>query len=390
MTKKILLIIGILAIVSIALFLIFSSKPQLEEGESRVGFSIRDYLPFGKSDDSETNSTTTETNDGNPPAGGSADNLQNTSASQPVPRLRKISSEPVAGAIIFNTGTTSIVRFVEKGTGNVYEIKSDSVAVQRLTNTTIPKIIRAFWLPNGSGFLAQTLEPESEITETSFVKLKKNTASTTNEILTPFSTTIGKLPTGIKEIAIKPDGAKIFYYIVDGSFSKWFISNPDGTGAASVFFHSLTEWTPKWTSSNTIIMQTKKSFETISYNYSFDISNKILKKTGTNETGISTKTNTLAEKCVELKDKNPTVYCAVPSYLPSGNYPDVWYKGLVSTEDFIEKIDLANDVYYNIADLSDISGEKIDVVDMSISPDENHLIFRNKIDGYLWMLRIGE
>ena len=100
--------------------------------------------------------------------------------------------------------------------------------------------------------------------------------------------------------------------------------------------------------------------------------------------------NSLAEKCVWLKDKNPSVYCAIPDQLPRGNYPDVWYKGLVSTEDYITKIDLNDNIFYNIAYLTSLSDQKIDVVDMSLSPDETHLIFRNKIDGYLWMLRIEE
>jgi hypothetical protein len=392
MSKKILLIIGILVIVGIAVFLIFTSGPALGPGESRVGFSIRDYLPFGNSG-SETVSTTTQTISAEENASNTATSGSGT-LSTGTPRLRKLSSEPVAGAVVFNPpaggGTTSIVRFVEKGTGNVYEARSDSLAIERLTNTTIPKIIRAFWLPNGSGFLAQTLDSESQIIETSFVKLNKNAASSTSETLTPFSTTIGKLPTDIKEITIKPDGSKIFYYTISGSYSNWFTANPDGTSATLVATHPLTEWMPKWTSGNTVIMQTKESSEVVSYNYSFDVSTRILKKIGAVETGISSQTNTLIEKCVQTKDKGTVFYCAVPNYLPDGNYPDVWYKGLVSTEDFIEKIDISNDIFYTTANLSSLSGEKIDVVDPELSPDESHLIFRNKIDGYLWMLRIGE
>ncbi|MFH0804526.1 MAG: hypothetical protein V1896_02910 [Candidatus Zambryskibacteria bacterium] len=413
MTKKILLIIGILVIVGVALFLIFGSQPQTP-GESRVGFSIRDYLPFG-SDNTGTETPTDETGTGE-------ETPTIIPTDQPIPRLRRLSSEPVAGAVIFNVGTTSVVRFVEKGTGNVYEAVSDSLAIQRLTNTTIPKIIRAFWLPNGSGFLAQTLESGSEIIETSFVKLNKNKASTTSESLTPFNTTIGKLPTGIKEISIKPDGSKIFYYTANGS-SKWFTANPDGTGSVAVMTHPLTEWLPKWISGNTVIMQTKGSSVDTGYNYSFDVSSKVLKKTGVGMSGISTNpnpdgslsivssggaypqlylvdnkkvtlkelnVNSLAEKCVWLKEKILSVYCAVPNQIPNGNYPDIWYKGLVSTEDFIEKIDLNNNIFSNIADLSSLSDQKIDVVDMSAPPDETHLIFRNKIDGYLWMLRIAE
>jgi hypothetical protein len=419
MTKKILLIIGILAVVGVAVFLIFGSKPASETGENRVGFSIRDYLPFGLggNDDVGTNGTATSTGNDTSSTG------SNTTINQPVPRLRKLSNEPVAGGVIFNIGTTSVVRFVEKGTGNVYEAKSDTVIVERLTNTTIPKIIRSFWLPDGSGFLGQTLESESELIETSFVKLNKNKATTTVEDLTPFSTTIGKLPTGIKEITIKPDGTKIFYYTLNGSYSNWFVSGPDGTGSNMLMSHPLTGWIPKWVTGDIVMMQTKGSSESTDFTYSFDVSKKILKKAGRDIVGISSipnidgslalvskggdypelfvinnksasttkiTANTLAEKCVWLKTKSPSVYCAIPNQIPKGKYPDVWYKGLVSTEDFIEKMDISNDIFYNIADLTSLSGQKIDVVDMSLSPDETHLIFRNKIDGYLWMLRIAE
>ena len=419
MTKKILLIIGILVIVGIAVFLIFFSTPTSPTGDSRVGFSIRDYLPFGNSGSNDQNSSTTDQTSTQI----SDDNLPNISIDQPIPRLRKISSEPVAGAAIFNTGTTSVVRFVEKGTGNVYEAKSDSHLIQRLTNTTIPKIVRAFWLPNGSGFLTQTLIAENEIIETNFVKLNKNVASSTVEILTPFSTTIGKLPTGIKEISIKPDGSKIFYYTLNGTYSNWFVSNPDGTNSNLVNSNPLTEWLPKWVSGNIVMIQNKGSSKSVGYNYSFDVSSKVFKKIGLGVVGISsnpkpdgslallsnggsspklflidnkevtskaTNENTLAEKCVWLKEKNPTALCAVPNGLPRGDYPDIWYKGLISTDDSIRRVDLSDNVSSNIADLYALSEEQIDVVDISISPDETHLIFRNKIDGYLWLLRIEE
>lgn len=417
MTKKILLVIGILAAVGIAVFLILYSKPQTDNGNPN-GFSIRDYLPFGKGADTNTSSAPAKTND-NPPTSG----LSKIDVNKPIPRLRKISNEPIAGAVVFDVGSTSVVRFVEKGTGNVYEARSDTLSIQRLTNTTIPKIIRAFWLPNGSGFLAQTLVPESEIVETSFVKLNKNAATTSSESLTPFSTTIGKLPTDIKEISIKPDSNKIFYYTINGASSNWFISNPDGTGSVLVNSHPLTEWLPEWLTANTIIMQSKGSAESVGFSYSFDTESKILKKIGVAIKGLSanpkndglftiasggnsfpqlfmvdnknvsakgTRFNTLAEKCVWLKDKKLFAYCATPNQIPTGTYPDDWYKGTLATEDSIRKIDFTNSIDSTISDLSRESNQKIDVIDLSLSPNETHLVFRNKIDGYLWLLRIGE
>ncbi len=408
------MIIGIVAVIGIALFFILRDKPQ--DGGGDFGFSIGDFLPFGSSGEAEpTNDVVLKEDE--------EDVVPVTTNTGPVPQLRKISSEPVAGAVAFNIGTTTYVRFIEKGTGNVYEADSNTTSIKRLTNTTIPKIIRAFWLPNGSGFLAQTLIPETEIIETSFVRLAKNTATSSVESLTPFTTSISKLPTGIVELSIKPDGSKIFYYTVTGGSSSWYLSNPDGTQSSVLNSHPLTEWLPTWINGNIVSLQNKSSASTVGYVYNFDVVNKTLKKVGAEGVGLSsvskndglsvliskggsaprlflfdTKSyttkdvlrNSLADKCVWLTKETMSVYCGVPNQIEPANYPDDWYKGLVATEDSIKKIDLNNSIDYTIVDLVDETDQKIDVVDLKLSTDETHLIFRNKIDGYLWMLRIEE
>lgn len=418
MTKKIILITGILVIIGAAIFLVFNSKNQdLNEGGG-AGFSFTDYIPFFGDKDTEI-----PNNENGEDLGLENDNENlypdNSNENEIIPRIRKISNEPVAGSVIFDVGSSSIVRFIEKGTGNVYEARSDTTKVTRLTNTTIPKIVRAFWLPDGSGFLAQTLQPENELIETSFVKLEKNIEiSTSTEDLTPFNTTISKLPTGIREIAIKSDGSKIFYYVKKGSGSEWFISNPDGTKNESLLVNPLSEWLPiKWVG-DTLYLQTKTSSNLNSSVYNFNFSNKTLKKgaiealglsvnfkddgsfvlfsskssvyTNDTKTSSTTKLNiaTLADKCVWSKSKIPDVYCAEPEDLPKGNYPDVWYKGLILTKDVIKKYNAASDMYYEVLNLSTETREQIDVSDISISSKETNISFRNKIDGYLWMLRV--
>lgn len=408
--KKIFLIIGIIVLLGIASFLIFGGLG--ENGQNIPNFSMRDFLPFGDSGDN--NFTDSGENKNEKP-----ENIFDPDAK--IPKLRKLSKEPVAGAVIFGSGTSTLVRFVEKGTGNVYEASSEDLIIKRLTNTTIPKIVRAFWLRDGSGFLAQTLEPETELIETSFVKLNKNTATSTNETLTPFATTISKLPTGIKEISISPDGKKIVYYTVS-SVSNWFLANPDGTSVTNLFNHPLTEWLPKWIDNNNINIQTKSGGRTIGFNYIFDLKTKNLKKVGPGLIGISTNPDpegnylisagsaipsifvyenkngtlssvniqTLAEKCAWSIKEKLFAYCAIPNRFENGVYPDSWYQGLIETEDFIEKVDLKQNLFYRVASLSFLNEaeEKIDVIDPQISRDDAHLLFRNKKDGYLWLLRI--
>ncbi len=114
MSKKVLLVIGILAIVAAAAFLVLFSERQAGEGEEGGGFSIRDYLPFGQSDDfGELGDAAIDREE----PGEDEEAVVNRNL--PIPRLRKLSKEPVSGAVVFNVGTTSMVRFVEKGTGNI-------------------------------------------------------------------------------------------------------------------------------------------------------------------------------------------------------------------------------------------------------------------------------
>ena len=87
--------------IGVAVFFIFFSQPALSPGENRVGFSIRDYLPFGKGDE-----TSTSTSSGTDTEKTPTNNLPAVQENKIIPRLRKLSSEPVAGAVIFNTGIT--------------------------------------------------------------------------------------------------------------------------------------------------------------------------------------------------------------------------------------------------------------------------------------------
>lgn len=376
MNKKILLLIGIVVVVGIAVGLVFFGGSRAP-GAPEEGFSFGDFFPFGRSENLNPDQFSNNNNDPEENAG-EGDNGS-------VARLRKISKDRVAGSVIWNQGSTTLVRFVERGTGNVYEANSLNNSIRRLTNTTIPKIVRAFWLPDASGFLAQTLMPETELVETSLVKLSTNTA-TSSEELTPFTTTISKLPTNIQELSINQTGKKIFYYTVDGSISRWFTANPDGTDTIEVFSHALTEWLPKWVSEDTIEMEIKRSAESGNLTYNFSIKNKALTKI----TPQNISPDTFNEKCVVGNKDDDSWFCAAPVTGMDYGRLDDWYMGTFQTSDNVMKVDRKIDASYQIANLADLSGEKIDVIDIAISKDESHLVFRNKVDEQLWVLRIEE
>ena len=95
---------------------------------------------------------------------------------------------------------------------------------------------------------------------------------------------------------------------------------------------------------------------------------------------------TLPEKCVWNKTGD-TLYCAVPKFIGSGEYPDSWYQGEVSFNDQLWKIDIKT---LNATLLLDpvmiTEGEEIDGIKLAIDESENYLFFVNKKDSFLWKL----
>ncbi len=409
--KKILIILLIFVIIFLGVFFIYKSNEIKDGGvgDSKVGFSIRDFIPFGQNNDTKIdtnfvpnqNQTTTE------------ENINE----QKIPKLRKLSKEPISGYIVLENGSSTKIRFSEKGTGNVYEASTDNLKTERLTNTTIPKIYRSFWLKDGSGFITQNLIQGTNLIETNFVKISKKDNTNTEDI-TLYDTKISKLPLEIKELAINQNTKKIIYYISKNQ-SSWYIANIDGTNSTFLLNHPLTEWLPVWLSDNEVLLQTKSNSEYLSYTYILNIKNKTITKKGFGFLGLSIKNkdselnlvssggevpnlylvehktdkiynleiNTFSDKCEWLKQDKNSVYCAIPSEIPKAKYPEDWYKGVVSTKDDLIKIDTKTNVTYRINDLYNTINEYFDIYNIQISKNDNYITFINKNDGFLWLFR---
>lgn len=411
-TKKVILIIGILFIIAIAAFLIFSSKNVSSPTEDS-GFSLRSFFPFRNPDETTNDSGSNNNNTSDEEV------VTPNSSTVSIPKLRKLSSGPVAGAISFGKGATTTIRFVMKDTGNVYEAKSDSLQITRLTNTTIPKINRVVWLPAGDGFLTQKAD-ESGIILTSHVRLKSVGVSSSSELALPYEPVISSLPMGILEISPSPDGKKIFYYTSEGGM-RAFISDPDGSKSSVVFTGPISEWISTWFSQNGILLTTKASYGSQSQGYTLNPVNKTISKTFgnvlggsvvpdslgknilasqggdspslfmitvANETRTPLSARTLSEKCAWKPSADPMVVCGVPKLIPRSNYPDTWYQGLINTDDTIQLIDISNNIFLPISDPSEEVGEHIDVQSMSVSQNSKYALFVNKLDQSLWLLEL--
>lgn len=376
--------------------------------------NIDAFSPFGIFDPKPTNNGKNEAGDNT--SNETTDNQNNNQ--QKKTKLLKLTDTPTAGFIVFEKGSSTIIRYAEKGTGHIQEINTSNLEKKRISNTTIPKIHEAIFSDKGEQVLFRYLKEDSDIIQTYSGKiLPKATSSDEGIIIGSF------LDEDIKQIAISPDRLKIFTLSNYGNSSIGTISFFDGSKKSQVFQSSFTEWLPQWAGNELISLNTKPSYSVFGFDYSITTKNSSLVKVVGGKYGLTTlispdgnrvlfsenteygiplsvlikktKTSysfglaTLSEKCV-WHQNNIDTYCAVPESIPrtAGGYPDSWYQGLINFSDTIWKIDTESGATDQVINLREVSREQIDATVMQINQSGDKLVFINKLDNSLWLLSL--
>ncbi|MFC1625287.1 hypothetical protein ACFL1O_00155 [Patescibacteria group bacterium] len=385
MSKKALIITGIIvALIIIGLVWLFFFREPPKEGEEK-GFL--DYLLPTSSDkptpslptlpDYSTGSPGTTT----PPILIKGDLIQ-------------LVSEPVAGAV-FNEELEKIL-YLKKTTGHLYEINPDGTARKQKTITTIPKIFETFWSQNSANAVLRYSDDETYTFLASF-------STTTEGVFLPLNTST---------TAVSPSGEKVFY-LIKNEKAIGITSDFENKNKKELFELPFSEFLTDWPQKNIITLLTKPSAHTEGYLYKLHpqtgsfikllggikglttlhspFNGKIIYSQSSNDsltTNFGVKT--LPEKCFFSQLIENSIYCAVPRYLPTADYPDDWYQGQFFFSDNLWKIDLdsgATEMFFDpIANDPPAGG--FDIINLFSDTEENFLIFQNKKDLALWSLKI--
>jgi hypothetical protein len=333
-------------------------------------------------------------------------------------KLLKLVDRPTAGFIVFNKGSSTIIRYTEKENGHIQEINTTTLEKRRLSNTTVPKIHEAIFSGKGEQVIFRYLNEEDNIIQTFSAKILISATSSDEGTLSG-----SFLDESINQLSVSPDRSKIFTLINYGNSSVGTVSLFDGTKKSQIFESSFTEWIPQWATPEIISLVTKPSSSVFGFNYSITTKNPSLVKIDGKKYGLTslmsgdgkkiifsentenglmlsvllqkTKTvyhlglSTFSEKCVWSQD-NITAYCAVPESIPrtSSGYPDSWYQGLVSFSDTIWKIDTESGSTDQLTNLREASRERVDVISPQLNQDGTKLFFINKIDNSVWVLSL--
>jgi len=347
-----------------------------------------------------------------------------------LPALRELSGTPVGGFGIFSTKSTTTLRWVDRGRGNVYEIINNSPSVTTLSNTIVPRIYESLWNQNQSAFIGAMLQSNDEpafiygrLEAQSLPKIGTSTpATTTPTSLTPFVLKGRNLPDGVLAYAVSPKGDRVFLLVNENDRSIGYVSSFDGRTTTRIFDTPMSQVVAEWPEENIIAITTKASASQEGYLYFVNPKTGVWKKILGPQRGLTTKVSrdgkkvfysttgsesgvrsfiytvssgisldavirTFADKCTWGNLHKDIVYCGVPIQWPPGaRYPDDWYKGLVTLTDKIWQVSATTAEIELVSDLLSQAKQIIDVYNMNIDNNDNYLVFMNKEDLSLWQL----
>ena len=344
-----------------------------------------------------------------------------------VPTLRLLSSTPVGGYGASTTASTTIIRWIDRGRGNILEATTDSTEIITLSNTLLPRVYDSIWDKNLTSIIGSILPSNTDISTTVYAKLNKQTATTTatsTENITPYFLRGKNLPDNMLGFAVSPKGDKIIMIIKENNQSVGYIANFDGTAVTKIFTNPITQLVVEWPEESTIAITTKASAKISGYLYFINPKTGTWKKVLGPIIGMSTKVShdakkilvsatskngqvttsiynigtttptdttlrTLAEKCTWGKFYKELIYCATPSIPTTATYPDDWYKGIITTYDKIWQLNSNNGDIRLVSSLINQSDRSINVFNMNTDPKDDYLLFMNKDDLSLWSLDLS-
>ncbi len=408
--KKIIIVVGIILLLIFG-FIIYLFIPKNNAVIPTTGTSTTvrarpgTYITNIFNNGSSTNQNTNQNN-------------QQTTPTQTniVPSLRQISQNPISGYNIFSLGTSSKVIYTDRASGNTYQTNLDEIKLERPTINPIPTVYEANWSNRANLVAMRFLKGNTDTIKTFIGQIA--TTSTLNSNLT------GKfLPDNITQVAINPNGDKIFYLVNGSTDSFGYIATTKITDGQQKFTSPAKEWLVDWPKNDTIIMTTKPSAQALGYVYSLNTNTGAFNKLYGGIVGLTTLFNkdltkslysksidnaftlgyydavknetktvsfkTLPEKCVWSNVSQGSVYCAIPAKIYSGDYPDIWYQGEVSFEDEIWRIDLDTNKttrIYNV--MSPVNYKGLDAINLKLNPTEKYLTFTDKNSLQLFVLNL--
>ena len=333
-----------------------------------------------------------------------------TEAKRP-PRLWRVNTTPVAGMGFVSSGSTTMLRYIERSTGHIFDADPETGSVVRRTNRLIPKVYEAYAGKDDS-IIARTQGDDGSV-DTFSGKL----GTTTVDGFVPL---LGAdLGPGITDIAFFGADEAVFLASRDGT-TQLVRSRLDGSKPELLVSLPGGDFELSTLVDNRIVLTTRAASGIPGYSYEVGkggvlspfarataglttlpraSSTALLIGTDTgHRLSLSLKASkdaaasmlpiqTVAEKCVWAPGISLIAYCAVPKTADT-NFLTNWYRGKIHTTDTWFEVDGSAGKAESFFETG--TDDAIDVERPMMDAQGDYIAFMSARDKSLWILRIIE
>ncbi len=315
-------------------------------------------------------------------------------------KLRQLTTKPVIGARDVTVNEVTFMRYVEAGTGHVFDINMTTGQEVRVSQISVPLASEAAISPSGEYIAIRSGNGN------------QNSVSIIS-IIGGVNPTETVLPNQVESMAFGYNNEFLFSEVSGGQTElKGYTVSSGATRriSSAPFTSTAVSWSQ---SSNTPhIIYTKPAASLMGYAYAVTSSglarlpfsgnglsvsssnrvwifsrneNQTYKTTFISKsTGVSEKApiDVLPTKCTAAIDGNNTFYCGATINNQLNNMPDQWYKGDISFTDNLWEIKPGKASL--LVDPLLTTGRTIDIFNPRLTSDKSGIYFVNKIDKTLW------
>ena len=334
---------------------------------------------------------------------GNATDSTNTSDTR-APRLWVVNQTPVAGAGFITNGSTTLIRFVERSTGHVFDANPETSEVVRRTNTSLGPVYQAY-VGSGETVILQTLGDDG-IART----LLGTFGTTTEEGLQDLDTIelgsameagfsgedavlLTKSETGSAVVKAGESEGILF----SSPLSHWHMARIDtlvltersASNIVGSAFHVTPQGTlTKITSAPGLTLAVHPTTDAYLIGSDTGRALALSVQPGRDATSVALDIQTTAEKCVWAPGTSLTAYCGVPQEPPATPFLDLWYRGKTHTDDSWFVIESSTGSAEPL--FTPPSDTDLDVENPMVDESARYILFTNARDKSLWLLRIIE
>lgn len=315
--------------------------------------------------------------------------------------LRQLTTKPVIGMRVIDNDGTPTMRYIEAGTGHIFDINLETGVEERVSGISVPNSYEAIVSENGS-YVGIT---SRESSRQNLVVIDLSTLDTPVKIDIPapiasFSfngnasllmTTESQTETIAKRLDLTTNketelfrlpfrNAEILWSASSSSHYAYLKPAPGLHSALYEIKGSSIIRTPINGTGLSALVQNS----TIFFSVFLDSTNlQTYKWEGGNVSDITF--SSIMDKCV--LGQTATLFCGTSLTEIPANMPAAWYMGEHTFTDRLWRYD-AREVSSQLVDPQIVAGRSIDMKQLALSPDESMVYFINNIDQTLWLYEL--